>query len=124
MVIADSAHNAVLLEKKVPDFVELCLWLEQRNSVTLGSCALGVAGSRELYFDEHKRKKWLRCSVSRDPTSSLSFMVCAKEKSRVSMALLNSAAGLPQPAAFCSRAGSALEHNHRAHPYMHASTCA
>lgn len=54
----------------------------------------GITGSQGLYFKEHKGKKWLRCSVTLDPTSSFSFMVRAKRKGCVSMALLHSAAGL------------------------------
>lgn len=91
MLISDYTHSAVLLEKKVPDFVELCLWGEQRNSVTLGSCTRGLTGRQELYFNDPKGKKGWRRSVTPDPTSSISFVACGK-KSCVSVALLNSAA--------------------------------
>lgn len=57
MVMADEAHSVVVLEKKVPDFVELCLRVDQRNSVTPGSSTLALTGSQELYFNEHKGKK-------------------------------------------------------------------
>lgn len=50
-------HISSRLEKKVPDFVELCLRVEQRNSVIRGSRTWGLTGRQELYFNDHKAKK-------------------------------------------------------------------